>query len=205
MSEEINELVNGVISTKKLDGAETFKNGEGSPLAAADILDYWSWAYSDIVVNTNRGALAEFIVARAIGSEPPVRTDWAAYDLDTPTGIKVEVKSSAYLQSWHQTSLSKPIFSIRKAREWSPETNKLNEELLRHSDVYVFCLLSSRGDKRLLDPLDLSQWEFYVVKTTEIDRIFGERFTIGINRVRELSQAYSVDSLMDAVEAAYSA
>ena len=205
MSEEINELVNGVISTKKLEGAEIFKNAEGSPLAAADIRDYWSWAYSDIVVNTNRGALAEFIVARAIGSEPSVRIDWAAYDLDTPSGIKVEVKSSAYLQSWHQTSISKPIFSIRKAREWSPETNKLNEELLRHSDVYVFCLLAYRGDKRLLDPMDLSQWEFYVVKTTEIDRIFSEQSTIGINRVRDLSQAYSVDSLMDAVEAAYSA
>ena len=97
MSENINELVNGVIGTKKLDGAETFKNAEDSPLAAVDILDYWSWAYSDIVGNTNRGALAEFIVARAIGSEPRVRTDWAAYDLDTPSGIKVEVKSSAYL------------------------------------------------------------------------------------------------------------
>ena len=205
MSENINELVNGVIGTKKLDGAETFKNAEGSPLAAADILDYWSWAYSDIVGNTNRGALAEFIVARAIGSEPRVRTDWAAYDLDTPSGIKVEVKSSAYLQSWHQTSISKPIFSIRKAREWSPETNKLNEELLRHSDVYVFCLLAYKGDKRLLDPLDLSQWEFYVVKTTEIDRIFGERSSIGINRVKDLSEAYSVDALMDAIEAAYSA
>ena len=72
MPEDINELVNGVISAKKLEGVETFKNAEGSPLAAADILDYWSWAYSDIVGNTNRGALAEFIVARAIGSEPAI-------------------------------------------------------------------------------------------------------------------------------------
>ena len=205
MSEYINELFNGVISTKKLKGAETFKHAEGSPLSEADILDYWSWAYSDIIGNTNRGALAEFIVARAIGSEPAVRNDWAAYDLETPNGIKVEVKSSAYLQSWNQDTVSAPSFSIRKAKEWYPETNEFGEERLRHSDVYVFCLLAYKGDKRLLDPLDLSQWEFYVVKTTEIDRIFGERSTIGINRVRELSQAYSVDSLMDAVEAAYSA
>ena len=69
--------------------------------------------------------------------------------------------------------------------------------------MYVFCLLAYKGDKRMLNPLDLSQWEFYVVKTTEIDRIFGERSTIGINRVRELSQAYSVDRLLDAVEAEY--
>ena len=205
MSESINKLVSGVISTKKLDGAETFKKAEGSPLAAADILDYWSWAYSDIVGNTNRGALAEFIVARAIGSEPAVRNDWAAYDLEAPSGIKVEVKSSAYLQSWHQTTVSAPSFSIRKAKEWSPETNEFGEERLRHSDVYVFCLLAYKGDKRMLNPLDLSQWEFYVVKTSEIDRIFGERSSISINRVKDLSLAYSVDGLMDAVEAAYSA
>ncbi len=42
-----------------------------------------------------------------------------------------------------------------------------------------------------------------MVKTTEIDRIFGERSTIGINRVKELSQEYSVDGLLDAVETAY--
>ena len=203
MSENINELVNGVISTKKLDGAETFKNAEGSPLAATDILDYWSWAYSDIVGNTNRGAFAEFIVARAIGSEPLVRTDWAAYDLDTPSGIKVEVKSSAYLQSWHQATASTPTFSIKKAREWFPETNELSEERLRYSDVYVFCLLAYKGDKRLLDPLDLSQWVFYVVKTSEIDRIFGDRSSISINRVKDLSQAYSVDRLLDAVQTSF--
>ena len=205
MSESVNELVRGVISTKKLKGTEAFKGAEDSPLAAADILDYWSWAYSDIVGNTNRGALAEFIVARAIGSEPAVRNDWAAYDLEAPSGIKVEVKSSAYLQSWHQTTVSAPSFSIRKAKEWSPETNEFGEERLRHSDVYVFCLLAYKGDKRLLDPLDLSQWEFYVVKTSEINRIFGERSSISINRVKDLSLAYSVDGLMDAVEAAYSA
>ena len=205
MSENINGLIKGIISTKKLTGAEEFKVAEDSPLAAADILDYWSWAYSDIVGNTNRGALAEFIVARAIGSEAAVRNDWAAYDLETPSGIKVEVKSSAYLQSWHQTTVSAPSFSIRKAKEWSPETNEFGEERLRHSDVYVFCLLAYKGDKRLLDPLDLSQWEFYVVKTSEIDRIFGERSSISINRVKDLSLAYSVDGLMDAVEAAYSA
>ena len=205
MSESINALVKGVISIKKLKGAETFKKAEGSPLVAADILDYWSWAYSDIVGNTNRGALAEFIVARAIGSEPAVRNDWAAYDLETPSGIKVEVKSSAYLQSWHQTAVSAPSFSTRKAKEWSPETNEFGEERLRHSDLYVFCLLAYKGDKRLLDPPDLSQWEFYVVKTSEIDRMFGERTSISINQVKSLSQAYSVNSLMNAVDAAFSA
>ena len=138
----------------------------------------------------------------AVPSPAPVRNDWAAYDLETPSGIKVEVTSSAYLQSWHQTTISNPSFSIRKAREWSPETNEFSEEQLRHSDVYVFCLLAHRGDKRLLDPLDLSQWEFYVVKTSEIDRIFEERASIGINQVQRLSQTYFAKNLMDAVQTA---
>ena len=67
--------------------------------------------------------------------------------------------------------------------------------------MYVFCLLAYKGDKRMLDPLDLSQWEFYVVKTSEIDQMFGERASISINQVRTLSQAYSVNSLMAALEA----
>lgn len=71
--------------------------------------------------------------------------------------------------------------------------------------MYVSCLLAYKGDKRMLDPLDLSQREFYVVKTSEIDQIFGERSSISINRVKDLRQAYSVDRLLDAVEAAYSA
>ena len=74
----------------------------------------------------------------------------------------------------------------------------------RHSDVYVFCLLAYKGDKRMLDPLDLSKWEFYVVKTSEIDRIFGDRSSISINRVKDFSLAYPVDRLMDAVDATYS-
>ena len=29
-----------------------------------------------------------------------VRIEWGSYDLLTPSGIKVEVKNSAYIQSW---------------------------------------------------------------------------------------------------------
>ena len=58
--------------------------------------------------------------------------------------------------------------------------------------------------RRLLDPLDLSQLEFYVVKTSEIDRIFGERSSISINQVMTISKAYSANGLMDTVNAAFS-
>ena len=45
--------------------------------------------------------------------------------MTTATGIKVEVKSSAYLQSWNQRKLSSIMFSGLTGREWSAETNEL--------------------------------------------------------------------------------
>jgi hypothetical protein len=31
------------------------------------LLDFWSWAFSDVLTNTIRGMLAEFIIALALG------------------------------------------------------------------------------------------------------------------------------------------
>ena len=67
----------------------------------------------------------------------------------------------------------------------------------------MFCLLAHRHDKTTLNPLDLGQWEFYVVATAVIDRVFGERAGVSISQVRELSQAYAADEIAEAVEAAY--
>ena len=56
--------------------------------------------------------LAEFIVATALGIPTDgVREGWAAWDLTTPGGVRVEVKTAAYLQSWAQKELSKISFS----------------------------------------------------------------------------------------------
>ncbi|MDM8523410.1 hypothetical protein QUF80_08570 [Desulfococcaceae bacterium HSG8] len=40
----------------------------------------------------------------------------AAYDLETHDGIKIEIKSAAYVQSWHQKDYSKITFRIPKTR-----------------------------------------------------------------------------------------
>jgi len=50
-----------------------------------------------------RGVLVEFIVASAIGVDlNSVREEWGAYDLTIQDGIRVEVKSAAFIQSWEQ-------------------------------------------------------------------------------------------------------
>jgi hypothetical protein len=40
------------------------------------ILDYWSWAYSDIMGNTERGVFAEYLIATALGIDNTPRQNW---------------------------------------------------------------------------------------------------------------------------------
>ena len=124
------------------------------------LIDFWSWGLSDIISNTARGRFAEFIVATALKIDLSIIYDeWNAYDLTSPEGIKVEVKSSAYLQTWEQKDFSKISFSIRAARSWNSITNEMAETPSRESDVYVFCLLKHK-DQATLNPLNLEQWDF---------------------------------------------
>ncbi len=161
--------------------------------------DFWQWAYSDIVGNINRGILAEFIVARVLGSPEAVRTIWTSYDLDTSAGVKVEVKSAAYLQSWSQKEVSRPMFSIGRTFGWDPQTGEYTKERRRHSDVYVFCLLAYKGDKHDLNPLDLRQWEFYVVATSKIEAEFGNRKQASLPQIQHLSSPYAAGQLPSVV------
>ena len=64
----------------------------------SDLRQFWRWACSDLIGNAQRGVLAEYIVGLALGCVADgVRVEWDASDLLTEAGIRVEVKSSAYL------------------------------------------------------------------------------------------------------------
>jgi len=69
------------------------------------VCDFWAWAYSDILSNTNRGVFAEHLVAHALGADAEVRVEWDAYDC-LYKGEGIEVKSAAYLQSYTIKDLS---------------------------------------------------------------------------------------------------
>ncbi len=59
------------------------------------------WAYSNLLTNITRGLFAKFLVGTALGAVEGTRTEWDSFDL-LYQGAKIEVKSSAYLQSWPQ-------------------------------------------------------------------------------------------------------
>lgn len=127
------------------------------------LLDYWSWAHSDLIVNTERGKLAEFIVASALGIHGELNSVWGSFDL-LYKGKGIEVKSAAYLQSWRQVKDSYIEFSIRPTLGVIGDTGTYDNNRRRQSDAYVFCLLKHR-DKQTVNPLDLDQWAFYVAPT----------------------------------------
>lgn len=189
----------GVLKAPRRTGDEAFHR-EQEPLGFT-LHDFWAWSVSDLVSNATRGRLAEYIVARALGiSTTGVRDEWAAYDLLTEGGLKVEVKSAAYLQSWFQHRPSVISFSTRKSLAWNAETNLLDAVAKRQSDVYVFALLAHM-EKASLDPLNVTQWQFYVLPTRVLDARTRSQHSITLNSLNRITSPTTYDTLRAAVEA----
>ena len=182
---------------KILTGNEHFTY-EGMP-ARILLNDFWAWSSSDLLNNTLRGALAEFLVASAIGVDTSrARQDWTPYDLLSPSGRKIEVKCSAYIQSWNTDRLSKIQFSIRPARSWDSE-NDFSDEVKRWSDLYVFCLYASKD--RNETPLHLEQWEFYLLPTSVLDNQCKGQKSISLGSLLSLSPIKTTyENLREAID-----
>lgn len=164
------------------------------------LLDFWRWSVSDIMSNATRGRLAEFIVATAVAVDiTKVREEWSAFDLETPEGIKLEIKSAAYLQSWFQRALSTISFSTKPALHWDSQTNIQAAIAARHADVYVFCLLHHE-DKPTANPLNINQWEFYVMATAELNAYTRSQHSLTLKSLKKLTSAVPYDQLAAAIQ-----
>ncbi|MFD1256803.1 hypothetical protein ACFQ3S_08335 [Mucilaginibacter terrae] len=162
---------------------------------AFSLLDFLRWSVSDILSNATRGRFAEFIVATAVKLDiQQVRDEWGAYDLETPDGTKIEVKSAAYIQTWFQRSLSKISFSIKAALYWDSLTNLQSKIAKRSADVYVFCLLH-HDNKQTCDPLNLDHWEFYVLATQELNLYTRSQHSITLKSLKKLTIAVNYEEL----------
>ena len=156
--------------------------------AAGSLQAFWSWAYSDLADNTTRGVFAEYLVATALNAADGTRREWDSVDIRTPEKWRVEVKSSAYLQTWDQDEMGRISFSIAPSTGWDAEEDEQSTERRRHADAYVFCVLHHQ-DKPTLDPLDLSQWTFYVLATRVLDERLPEQKGIRLSSLLKLGPA----------------
>lgn len=192
-----------ITSHDKIDLVElhTLSGDEKILPTGATIRDFWSWALVDLRLNSTRGLLAQFLVAKALGDIRLRDDGWGDFDILTPEGINVEVKSSGYLQSWSQTTLSKIVFSGLKARPWDAMTGRGPAPEFR-ADVYVFAVHTCQ-EPTDYDPLDYMAWEFYVLSAKTIRSL--DQKTISLPRLKSLAQvAVSWDQLQAAVQAATS-
>ena len=162
------------INVAKKDGSEILSS-ENTKLAT--LHDFWAWAHSDLCSNAERGKFAEYLISLAMKCADGVSDEWGAYDVLSPEGIKIEVKTSAYIQTWAQKELSKLLFSIRASHGWDSEAGQYDEEYKRQADIYVFCVETCKSTEQL-DPLNLSQWDFYPIATSTLNEAVGSQKTI---------------------------
>lgn len=156
-------------------GHERFHSA-GAPPGPA-VVDFWRWAAGDLVSNRNRGILAEFLVASALGATHEPRQEWDDVDVRTRDGLRVEVKSASYVQTWKQRRPSTIQFGIEATKGWDARTNEYSTERRRWADIYVFCVLGTESSVEV-DPTDLDTWRFFVLPTEVLDRAAPGQKTI---------------------------
>ena len=169
------------IKTEKKSGTEDFiledKNLD------INVLNFWQWSASDLLTNRQRGILAEYIVASVLKLDSKPRSEWDAFDLTTEDDVKIEIKSASYIQSWEQKEFSKISFSIQPTVKW--DGYKRTTDRKRQSDIYVFCLIANK-DIETINPLDLNQWKFYIIKTSKLDDVLGNQKTLSLSKLEKL-------------------
>lgn len=182
---------------ERLDPDTTIPGLEG-----ATVSDFWAWAYSDILTNVRRGMFAEFLVGSALGvvdRVPPA--GWEDFDL-LYGNKKIEVKSSAYVQSWDQARPSVPSFGIAEQGVWDETVNDWRPERRRASDCYVFCLYSEKEDRSVARVLNTNKWDYYVVPTRQINEALGDQKTVRLSSIESMTtETVKIERLRDRVDA----
>lgn len=170
----------------QLTGNEEFSlHGTG---AGITVIDFWRWAFSDLIDNTQRGVMAEFLVYSSLNKISPdrqVRKNWLPFDVTSPSGRRIEVKSAAYIQAWTPENIFAQIrFDIAKKLAWDNATATSATIAKRNCDLYVFCLFTAKTKDVSL--LDLDYWDFYVLPTSVLDEKVPEQKGISLSSLLKL-------------------
>lgn len=141
--------------------------------------------------NTTRGMFAEELVASALPGAS-TRANWAGYDIEWHD-VRIEVKTSGAVQSWHQTGQapSRAAWSVPERQAWDPETNEYADAAARSADVYV---LARHEGEQITEG-----WTFYVVPTSMLNDLGQTSLGIGT-----LDRLAVVPVTLDRLEAAVS-
>ena len=165
------------------------------PLTDSTLSDFWRWAFSDLCDDDLKGIFAEWLVHRLLDIPSSRRVSWANSDIVTTNGVTLEVKATSYWQSWkvidqHGQPHAEPLYKL------PPDDSKIrfggltardsaNTDMFldrsHKSQLYVFAFQHERDIKRW-NAMDLTQWEFYVVRAEDLAQIGGQ--TIALSKLR---------------------
>jgi len=157
------------------------------------IKDFWIWSYSDLIDNTQRGIIAEFLVFSSFNqffprTAPQIRTNWLPFDITSPSGRRIEVKSAAYVQAWTPENIFAQIrFDIGKKLAWDNVAAAYASEAKRNCDLYVFCLFTAKTKD--IPPLNLDYWDFYVLPTSILNEKVPNQKSIALSALQKLNPA----------------
>ncbi len=169
---------------KQKSGYEFFLNGERDINLC--IIDFWRWALSNLTSCVTQKLFAEFIVAAALNRHTDVRNENDIYHLETIGGKKIEVFSSAYIQTWSHNGLPNISFTLNPGFDLSVDSPLQSSERLHLIDILIFCLLHHRNE-HTLNPLNLSQWTFFVINSHHFKKPSGEKKSISLNKLKQLN------------------
>ncbi len=159
-----------------------------------------------LISNTYRGDYIEFLVSTALEPEWSLTSatgdDWAAWDLEHPSGSRLEVKNSAARQSWDQSGQNpkrRPTFDIGpREGYWLSSNGKWTKVHApgRQADVYVFAWHDEIRED-VADHRVASQWQFFVVNENTLPPI---QKSISLNRLADLANPCRFEDLRTEVE-----
>ncbi len=157
--------------------------------AGITVMDFWHWAFSDLIDNTQRGVMAEFLVHSSLNQSPSpdtqARENWLPFDVTSPSGRRIEVKSAAYVQAWTPENMFAQIrFDIGKKLAWDNATATSATVAKRNCDLYVFCLFTAKT--KGISLLDLDYWDFYVLPTSVLDKNVPDQKGIALSSLLKL-------------------
>ena len=169
------------------------------------IIDFWLYKYSNIW--NLQEYIAEFIVEKALEINKSHNTDsWTLYDI-LYRNTRIEVKETSYYHPWNENGKisNQRNFGITMANSSYENSNDSNK-FERQNDIYVFCL-NVGNTKEESNPMNLNNWEFYIVPTKTINSLCGENKTISLGKVKKSAKKVEyfeiknyIDKLIDMEE-----
>lgn len=162
----------------------------------AAVSDFWRWAFSDLRDNTVRGILPEFLVAAAVGRSNQRRKGWDNFDMETSSGLRVEVKALGLPADLVAGQALTAELRPRSSSELGREHQRVRRRA-RNPRRRVRARVHTCRDHVTYDALDIGQWEFYVVPAVPVRDCGYKSATVGW--VRRHAEPVNYDRLATAM------